>query len=310
MTDIIISEFIDAPTLEALQSEFKVHYDPDLVSKPEELARLGAEVPAIIVRNRTQMKGAVLAACKKLGCIGRIGVGLDNIDVVECERRGIKVFPATGANAVSVAEWTIAAILMGLRDVWQAKADVLGGKWPRTAMMKGEAAGRTLGIVGFGDIGRKVARRAAAFDLRVIATDPYVQANDPTWREFGVERVTFERLLVDADIVSLHAPLTDETRNIIDATALRRMKNSALLVNSARGGMIDEAALATALKGGEIAGAVIDVFDEEPFPAGSILTGVPNLWLTPHIAGVTNESNARVCQVTGENVRRFLKGKR
>ncbi len=189
MTDIIISEFIDAPTLEALQSEFKVHYDPDLVSKPEELARLGAEVPAIIVRNRTQMKGAVLAACKKLGCIGRIGVGLDNIDVVECERRGIKVFPATGANAVSVAEWTIAAILMGLRDVWQAKADVLGGKWPRTAMMKGEAAGRTLGIVGFGDIGRKVAKRAAAFDLRVIATDPYVQANDPTWREFGVERV-------------------------------------------------------------------------------------------------------------------------
>jgi (S)-sulfolactate dehydrogenase len=310
MTDIIISEFIDEPTLAFLKRDFKIHYDPELVHKADELARLGAEVPAIIVRNRTQMKGATLAACKKLRCIGRIGVGLDNIDVAECERRGIRVFPATGANAVSVAEWTIAAILMGLRDVWHAKDDVLGGKWPRIAMMKGEAAGRTLGIIGFGDIGRKVAKRAAAFDLKVIASDPYVQANDPTWREYGVTRVTLEKLLAESDIVSLHAPLTDETRNIIDAKSMAQMKKSALLVNSARGGMIHEADLAAALKAGRIAGAVIDVFDQEPFPKNSVLEGVPNLWLTPHIAGVTHESNERVCKVTGENVSRFLKGAR
>ncbi|MBI3453112.1 MAG: hydroxyacid dehydrogenase [Rhodospirillales bacterium] len=308
MHDIVITEFIDAWAVDDLRRDFGVHYDPKLVDRPDDIARLAADSPALIVRNRTQVKDAVLAACKKLKVIGRLGVGLDNIDMEECRRRGIQVFPATGANTVSVAEYVIAAALVGLRDVWHANADVLAGKWPRNQLMFRETSGKRLGLIGFGAIARAVAKRARALDMTLAAHDPLLPAGDPAWAEFGVVHLDLDVLLATSDVVSLHVPLTPATRNLIDAAALAKMKPDAILVNTSRGGIIDELALAAALQAGRLGGAALDVYDEEPLKAGSPLDGVPRLLLTPHIAGVTRESNARVSTVTVASVRRALKG--
>lgn len=306
MYDIVITEFIDQPAVDDLSRDFKVHYDKTLADRPDEIARLAADVPALIVRNRTQVRGALLAGCTKLKAIGRLGVGLDNIDINECTRRGIQVYPATGANSVSVAEYVIAAMLVGMRNVWQANAAVLAGKWPRNDLMFGEVAGKRLGLIGFGGIGRAVAQRARALDVDLCAYDPAVKADDPAWKQYGVARVDLDTLFRTSDIVSLHVPLTPQTRNLIGAGAMAKMKPTAFIINTARGGIVDEAALAAALKARKLGGAALDVFDEEPLPKGSVLDGVPNLLLTPHIAGVTHEANARVSTVTAQNIRRAL----
>ena len=306
MVDIVITEFIDQSAVDDLSRDFKVHFDRTLVDRPDELVRIAAEAPALIVRNRTQVRGALLAGCKKLKIVGRLGVGLDNIDMDECARRGIQVFPATGANSVSVAEWVVAAMLVGVRNVWQANAAVLAGKWPRNELMFGEVAGRRLGLIGFGGIGRAVAQRARALELDVCGYDPALKPDDPAWKQHATTCVDLDTLFRTSDIVSLHVPLTPQTRNLIDARAMAGMKPTAFIINSARGGIIDEAALAAALKAGKLGGAALDVFDQEPLPKGSVFEGVPNLLLTPHVAGVTHEANARVSTVTAANVRRAL----
>lgn len=308
MYDIVVTEFVDRWAVDDLAKDYKVHYDPKLVDKPDELAALAAASSAIIVRNRTQVRGAVLAAMRNLKVIGRLGVGLDNIDMDECAKRGIEVFPATGANTVSVAEYVIGGALVALRDVWKANADVLAGKWPRNDLMLGEAMGKRLGLVGLGGIARATAKRAKALEMELVAYDPMVGPDDPAWNEYGVARLaTVEELLVTSDVVSLHVPLTPQTRNLIDAARLAKMKPTAIVINTARGGIIDEAALAAALKAGKLGGAVLDVYDQEPLKAGSVLDGVPRLWLTPHIAGVTAEGNVRVSTVTVANVRGALR---
>ncbi len=307
MYDIVITEFIDQWAVDDLKRDFKVHYDPTLVDRPDDIVRLAADAPALIVRNRTQVRGAVLDGCRRLKIIGRLGVGLDNIDMNVCAERGIQVFPATGANTVSVAEYVIAAMLVGLRNVWQANADVLAGRWPRNDLMFHEVAGKRLGLVGFGSIARAVAQRARALELELAAYDPFVAADDPAWAQYDVARLDLDTLLSSSDIISIHVPYTPETHNLIDAKALARMRPNAFLINSARGGIIDEVALVAALKAGRIGGAALDVYAREPLPAGSIFEGVPNLLLTPHIAGVTQEANFRVSSATVASVRRALK---
>lgn len=307
--DIVISEFMDDDAVADLKRDFKVHYDKALADKPQELMALAAAAPALIVRNRTQVRGDLLAACKALKVVGRLGVGLDNIDVEECARRAIAVFPATGANTLSVAEYVIAASLVALRDVWHASDAMLAGKWPRNDLMLGEVNGRCMGLVGFGAIARAVAVRARALGMSIMAFDPLMKADDPAWAEHGAARAaTLDDLLAAADVVSLHVPLLASTRNLLDARAFDRMKKTAIVVNTARGGIVDEPALCAALKAGRIRAAVLDVFDAEPLPAGSVFAGVPNLYLTPHIAGVTAEGNVRVSAVTAANVRNALRG--
>jgi (S)-sulfolactate dehydrogenase len=240
--------------------------------------------------------------------VGRLGVGLDNIDLVACKTRDIEVFPATGANDLSVAEYVITAALVLLRDAWFANADMIAGRWPRNRLMGRELSGRTMGLVGFGNIAREVARRARALGMSVAAFDPYVAEGDAAWE--GARRcASFEALLSGADVVSLHVPLTNETRRLVDAAALERMQPGAVLVNAARGGVVDEAAVAGALRKGHLGGAALDVFEREPLTAeaASVFEGCPNLILTPHIAGVTIESNVRVSAVTADNVRRALR---
>lgn len=307
MPDIVISEFMDEDAVADLARDFETHYDPALVDKPDALAGLVVGARALIVRNRTQVRGAVLEAGPKLRCVGRLGVGLDNIDLDACKTRGIQVLPATGANNLSVAEYVIAGVLMLLRGTYHASAEVLAGAWPRTRLGSGrEASGRVLGLVGFGGIARDVARLAHGLDMQVAAFDPNVPENDPAWASLGVARRSFEDLLAESDAVSLHVPLLPATRHMIDAKALARLRPHTVLINAARGGVVDETALADALKAGRLGGAMLDVFEDEPLKAGSVLAGVPNLIVTPHIAGVTEEGNRRVSALTAANVRRVL----
>ena len=308
MTDIVIPEFMDSDAVASLAAEFTVLDDRTLVDRPPELEEAVAGARALIVRNRTQVRGDLLAAAGRLEAVGRLGVGLDNIDVAACQARGIAVIPATGANDVSVAEYVIATMLMQLRGAYHSSDLVRAGEWPRETLIGREAFGLKLGLVGFGGIARAVARRAAALDMTLVGHDPYLPDGDPAWREFGASPIALDRLLAEADVVSLHVPLTEDTRHLIDGAALAAMKSDAVLINAARGGVVDEAALAEALRAGRLGGAALDVFEREPLPAGTGFDDVPNLILTPHIAGVTVQSNQRVSALVAANVRQVLKG--
>ena len=299
---IIITEFMDEEAVRELGRKFDVRYEPDLVDRRAELIAAMPTADALIVRNRTQVDSALLHGADRLKVVGRLGVGLDNIDVELCAARGIEVIPATGANARAVAEYVIASSLMLLRGAFGASDQVAAGKWPRNAYSNGlEAQARTMGVVGFGGIGRMVAGLAAGLGMRVVGHDPMLAADHPAWRESGVECLGMDALLATADVVTLHVPLTPQTRNLIDENRIGRMKDGAVLINTARGGIVDEAALSHALQRGKLRGAAIDVFVDEPLKEG-VLAGVPNLILTPHIAGLTQEANVRVSNIVAERV--------
>ncbi|SEP34059.1 (S)-sulfolactate dehydrogenase [Methylobacterium sp. UNC300MFChir4.1] len=309
MPKVVISEFMDEAAIAAELAGLDVQYDPGLVDRPGDLAAAVARADALIVRNRTQVRGPLLDAARDLKVVGRLGVGLDNIDVPACRARGIAVYPATGANDGAVAEYVVATALLLLRGAYGATARVAAGTWPRNALMGREIAGKRLGLVGFGSIARETARRAAALGMTVAAHDPFVAADDPAWNPATgpVQSQALDALIAQSDVLSLHVPLTDQTRGLIDAAALARMPKGAILINAARGGVVDEAAVAQALRSGHLGGAALDVFDREPLDAaGAVFADVPNLILTPHIAGVTQESNVRVSAVTAQAVRRHL----
>ncbi|MCP5368876.1 MAG: 3-phosphoglycerate dehydrogenase [Hyphomicrobiales bacterium] len=310
MPDIVITEFMDTAAVDGLAKDFDTVYDPALVDRPGDLLPLLAGARGLIVRNRTQVRGDLLAAGGDLRVVGRLGVGLDNIDMDACAARGITVCPATGANDAAVAEYVIATAMVLLRRAYDAAPRVIAGEWPRQDCMGREIGGKVLGLLGFGGIARQTAVRAAALGMTVIAHDPFVAAGDGAWTTVagGVGRRDLGALLAEADVLSLHVPLTEGTRNVLDAAAVARMKPGAVLVDTARGGVVDEAAVVAALNAGHLGAAAFDVFAGEPVDAaaGARFAGVPNLILTPHIAGVTQESNVRVSSVTADNVRRVL----
>ena len=308
MARIVITEFIDERALPALRAKHDVLYDAKLVDDSPRLLKEAAGADAIIVRNRTQVRGELLAALTQCRVVGRLGVGLDNIDVPACEARGMKVIPATGANALSVAEYVIGSAMLLLRGAYQSTAAVAAGQWPRNALSNGrETAGKTLGLIGFGSIGQITAKLARGLGLSVIAYDAMMDRDHPAFAAHGVQPAGLDELITNADVISLHVPLVDSTRNLFDARRIASMKRGAVLINSARGGIIDEAALAAALKSGALGGAAIDVFDKEPLPAAEHFIDCPNLLLTPHIAGVSAESNERVSFLIAEKVLEALK---
>ena len=291
---VLVCEFIDEAALEKIPEDISLEYQPNLADDRAALLRALSNVDGLVVRNRTVVDEALLAAAPSLVAIGRIGVGLENFDLTACAARAVAVFPATGANAVSVAEYVFAAMLRLLRGDLQGNEALCVGAWPRQAMIMGEIAGRTLAVIGLGHCGGAVARRARAFDMRVLAVDPYLPASASAWT--GLVRTGIEQALAEADVLTLHTPLTVETRHLIDAAALERMKPGAILINSARGPVIDLEAVTASLRSGRLGGAAIDVFPEEPVTveAAAVFQDAPNLLLTPHIAGVTRESNRRV----------------
>ena len=223
MTKIVISEFMDQDAIRDILGGFDVHYDPALCDKPADLSAALAQARALIVRNRTQVRADLLAAGPQLKCIGRLGVGLDNIDMDACKARGIAVYPATGANEVSVAEYVMGAIIILMRGAFYASADVVAGKWPRNDLIGREIAGKRLGLVGFGGNARATAARALALGMTVTAFDPHVPADHAAWRQPAgtVIRSDFADLLSQSDVVSVHAPLTPQTRNLLDRAAHR-----------------------------------------------------------------------------------------
>lgn len=304
---IVIAEFMDAPAVAQLRTNFDVRYEPGLVNDRAALLQALAGAHGLIVRNRTAVDEAVLMAGTALRVVGRLGVGLDNIDLDACAARDIRVIPATGANAQAVAEYVIATAMLLLRGAYRATAEVAAGQWPRAVLSSGqELGGKTLGVVGFGSIGQLVARMAASLGMTVVAHDPLIAGDSGVWRESGVRPLALEPLLAQADVVSLHVPLVAGTRHLFNAQRLAGMKEGAILINTARGGIVDETALVAALRSGHLAGSALDVFETEPVSSENMFAHVPGLLLTPHVAGVTRESNQRVSGMIAREVTGYL----
>ncbi len=300
---ILITEFMDERAVERLRAKHEVVYDPKLVDDPPRLLAAAARADAIVVRNRTQVRGELLAALTRCRVVGRLGVGLDNIDVAACEAGGMQIIPATGANALSVAEYVVTCALLLLRGAYASTPAVAAGQWPRNALSSGrEAGGKTLGLIGFGSIGQLTARLARGLGMEVIAFDAMMDRDHPAFADGGVRCAGLEEVIQTADVISLHVPLVDATRGLFDAARIGSMKPGAVLINTARGGIVDEVALAAALKSGHLGGAAVDVFGTEPLPASAHFDGCPNLVLTPHIAGVSAESNERVSFLIADRV--------
>ena len=305
---IVITEFMDERAVAQLKAAHDVLYDPKLVDDAPRLKAEAAKADAIVVRNRTQVRGDLLAALARCKVVGRLGVGLDNIDVPGCEARGMQVIPATGANALSVAEYVVTTAAMLLRGAYVSTADVAAGNWPRNALSNGrEIGGKTLGLIGFGSIGQLTAKLGRGLGMQVIAFDAMMDQDHPAFTQGQARSAGLDEVIKMADVVSLHVPLVDSTRGLFDAARIASMKKGAVLINTARGGIVDDAALASALKSGHLGGAAIDVFDTEPLPASAHFEGCPNLVLTPHIAGVSAESNERVSFLIADKVLQALK---
>ncbi len=305
---ILITEFMDDPAVDQLRATHDVTYDPSLADRQDDIPSMMGDVTALIVRNRTQVTPALLDAAPQLKCVGRLGVGLDNIDMDACAARSVTVYPATGANNLCVAEYVISTSLQLLRSAFDARAAMLAGDWPRQASAGRELAGKTLGLVGFGAIAQDTAQLARGMGMKIAAYDPYLPPNHKAWT--GVQRCDLPDLLPISDVLSLHVPLTGETRHLINATALGLMKPDAIVINAARGGTLDETALTAALSANRLGGAALDVFEIEPMTAqsGAKFQGIANLILTPHIAGVTVESNERVSSLIAEKIQTHLQG--
>ena len=307
MSSILISEFITSQALETLRSKHSVVYEPELYKDRAALIAATQNVEALIVRNLTQVNEEVLAKASRLKVVGRLGVGLENIELPACAKRNIKVIPATGANAESVAEYVIGAAIALTRGFIPATISTLKGEWPRPRFSAyHEFLGKTIGIVGFGSIGRIVAKKANAFGLKCLAYDPVLSGNEVVLEGFKVPLVSLNALLSQSDAVTLHLPFLPETKGLFNLDILSQMKAGACLINTARGGIVDEFALAECLRSGHLGGAALDVFSAEPAKDLSHLVGIENLILTPHIAGVTHESNERVSQMIADEVNLFL----
>ena len=305
---IIITEFMDERAVAQLAAKHDVVYDPKLVDQPTDLLAAAATCHAIIVRNRTQVRGDLLAALSQCKVVGRLGVGLDNIDVSGCEAKGMKVIPATGANALSVAEYVIASAMLLLRGAFAATGDVAAGRWPRNALSNGrETAGKTLGIIGFGGIGQLTGKLAHGLGMNVIAYDPVMKSDSPAFAQAGAKPASLDEVISQADVVTLHVPLVDGTRGLFNAQRIAAMKAGSILINTSRGHIVDVAAVVQSLKSGHLGGAALDVFDTEPMPAEPMFEACPGLILTPHISGVTYEGNERVSFMIASSVLEALK---
>lgn len=261
----------------------------------DERALIGAigEFSAVVVRSETKITAAVIDAAPALRAIGRAGVGIDNVDVEAATRRGVIVMNAPGGNTVSTAEHAFSLLLCAARKIPQADAIVRSGRWDRKNLQGVELHNKTLGIIGMGRIGSELSRRAIAFGMRVVAFDPYLSSSRA--RALQVELVDdLDDLIAAADFLTLHTPLTPETRHLLNAARLAKTRRGVRIINCARGGLIDEQALAEALRAGHVAAAALDVFEQEPLPADSPLRDVPNLVLTPHLGASTAEAQESV----------------
>jgi D-3-phosphoglycerate dehydrogenase len=305
ITEIIWNEGVE----ELVKQGLEVDYDENLWGNREKLLQVAKHYDAIIVRNQTKVDQELLEAGNRLKVVGRLGVGLDNIDTIAAKARDIKVIYARHANATSVAEYVMAAMLSANRPLHLADYDIRKGHWNRKKYTGEELADKTLGLIGLGEISHRVAKRANAFGMKVIGFDPFITEYDHIVSETGVQvKDSLEELLSVSDFVSLHVPLTAATKYLISETELNRMKPSAVIINTSRGGIIDENELSIALNNHTIAGAFLDVLEIEPITQSNRLLSCERVILTPHIAGLTNESQIRTSLLVAKEVAKILKG--
>lgn len=300
---VLVVDPVAEEGVELLRSQAEV--DVKLGIKPDELQKIIGEYDALIVRSETKVTADIIKAGKKLQVIARAGVGLDNIDVEAATKHGIVVVNAPTGNTIAAAEHTLALMLALARHIPQANTKLKSGIWQRTEFMGTELRNKTLGIVGLGNVGSEVARRAQAFKMRLIGYDPFVSPDYA--QNLGVELVSLEQLLRESDFITLHLPLTTKTKGLIGSKELAKMKPTARIINCARGGLIDEEALLHAVESGRIAGAALDVFSKEPLTE-SVLFSSDKIITTPHLGASTTEAQASVALEVAEQVLAVLRG--
>ncbi|HEV3362185.1 MAG TPA: hydroxyacid dehydrogenase [Pseudonocardiaceae bacterium] len=306
MIDIAVTEDIWGAPLDDLATRWSVVRSPTAWQEPGTLAELASTARALVVRNRTTVDAALLAASPRLRIVARAGVGLDNIDVAAADARGVVVTVPLGANADSVAEHTLGLALALARRTVALDAGCRAGEWDRTPGI--ELRGRTWGLLGAGATARACARLAGALGMTVLAHDPYLDPADPRLVAAGIHLVPLVELAARCDVLSCHLPATAQTTGLIDATLLARLRPSVLFINVGRGEVVDEDDLADALESGALAGAALDVRHQEP-PPPSRLDQLANVIRTPHIAGITAQSQDRVLRVLAGDIDAVLTGK-
>lgn len=300
---VLVSDSISAKGIELLQSTPGMQVTVNTSLSPADLNAAVRQHDALIVRSATKVTADVLRDCGRLRAIGRAGTGVDNIDLEAATRAGVVVINTPGGNSVAAAELTFALLMALARNVPQANGDLRAGRWERKKYMGVEVCGKTLGVVGLGRIGREVARRARGFRMEVLGYDPFV--SDTVAADFGVQSAELEELVARSDFVTLHLPVSSETRHLIDAEMLGKFKAGSRLINCARGGLVDESALLDAIESGAIAGAALDVFESEP-PTDRRLVEHPNVVSTPHLGASTLEAQERVGTEIAEKIREYL----
>ncbi len=305
---ILVTERIEGPALSALAERMRVVIEHDLWQRPDDLLQQLDGVRALVVRNQTRVDAQLLDRAENLEIIARAGAGFDNIDVSAASERGIVVAGAFEENAVSVAEHVFALMLALVRKIIPAHQSVCEGQWNRHAFCGTELHGKTLGIVGLGRIGTRVAMRAKAFGMRVWAADPLLTKSSLAVTESCARLVPLHNLLTSADIITVHLPLTADTTGLFDYDKFRRLKPTAVFINTSRGGVVKEADLIRALRKKILAGAALDVREQEP-PKSSPLNELDNVVLTPHIGAFTEEAQEKVVECIARNVEHVLRGR-
>ena len=299
MSRVLLTDHIAADAVRVLESFGGIEAVAMGTPAPAELIRLVADFDAIVVRSPTHVTADVIEAGVKLRFIGRAGVGVDNIDVAAATQRGIVVINSPRSNTISTAEHTIAMILALAREIPRAHASVVAGKWERDSFKGTELFGKTLGVVGLGRVGREVATRALAFGMKVLGHDPVV--GDADARALGVRWVPLAELFANSDWVTVHTPLSSTTRGLVGAREIASMKRGVRIVNCARGGIINEAALADALDSGHVAAVAMDVFEAEP-PGANRLLSHPRSVFSPHLGAATTDAQERVATDVAESI--------
>lgn len=307
MYKILVSDALSEEGLKILEleKEFQVDVKTDL--KADVLRQIIKEYDALLVRSATKVTREIIAAADRLKVIGRAGVGLDNVDLEAATQKGIIVMNTPAGNTISTAEHTMSMILALSRNIPQANSSVKAGEWKRSKFMGVELYHKTLGIAGLGRIGAEVARRAQSFGMKILAYDPFL--NKEVAQSLGIEVVEFRELCANSDYITVHAPLTDETRHMISDEQFGMMKKGVRVINCARGGIVDEVALVKAIKQGRVAGAAIDVFEQEPVPADNELLSLPQVITTPHLGASTEEAQVNVAIEVAAAVRDALLGR-
>ena len=307
MTKILITEFINQDSLNDLNNIFEIKFDEKLWEKNEELTEIIKDYNGLIVRNKTQVSKQILSNAKNLKFIGRLGVGLDNIDTEFCKTKNIHVQPATGMNADSVAEYVVSSSMSLIKKIPILHNGTIKGNWPRTTIKSAEINGKCIGVIGFGTIGRKVADFSLKNGLNVLAYDPYIKELGDNGKDYRLS--SLEDIFQNADIISLHLPLTEETKNLINKSSFSKMQKQPIIINTSRGSVVNENDLIEAYNQNLISGFALDVFENEPITNDLYEKIKPdmNCILTPHISGVTTESNIRVSNFIVKKTIEFFK---